>query len=221
MDMNPLKCQYIFKKGGCKGLQCGTKPRGESNFCSIHKPKTSSKESSKKESPKTLKSSESAKKELLPSKIAQITKSTAKVSKEAEKINKEIVKIMNTKVLKNVFKSKEAVHHAKQVINDTLLEVQEIAKEVQTSIQNVQTSAREVRQLNRNAQKTIPKEPRSRVQKAKPEYLHCSVCLTAKVNKVLTSCGHTFCKNCIPHFNSRCAICRTSFSNYNVITIYL
>ncbi|MGL5560491.1 MAG: RING-HC finger protein [Paraclostridium dentum] len=129
---------------------------------------------------------------------------------------------MNTKVLKNVFKSKEAVHHAKQVIKDTLLEVQKIATEVQVSVQNVQSSAREVRRLNRNVQKTVPKEQQKpKVQKTKPEYLHCSVCLTAKVNKVLTSCGHTFCKNCIPHLNSRCAICRTSFSNYNIITIYL
>jgi len=51
--------------------------------------------------------------------------------------------------------------------------------------------------------------------------LQCSVCLRTKINKVLITCGHPFCGTCIPQFNNKCALCRATFKNTDVITLYI
>lgn len=123
--------------------------------------------------------------------------------------------------------SLEAKQNAFSNVLQGIKSIQEVYQEVIRAHQPVedQSNRQDVERENKKLQERLGKEQKLvidlRKQLQEQSRKLCVTCLSADANIAFIPCGHVCtCRQCLPHFNNKCPVCRRSFTSsirvYNV-----
>jgi hypothetical protein len=119
---------------------------------------------------------------------------------------------LNNIIQQTLLKEKEKKDEIKRAREQHQLEIENRRRERQQQLENQRRSQQNTFQSHNDRLKTIPIDELIKLaNKAKENNNEaCPICMCDNVEKVITRCGHIFCKTCVEQLNnSKCPLCRS------------